>query len=319
MVGEFLNFPGARKRINTVAITYLCISALLIKGSLVSSYGSESHMRNISIVDIEPAQSLRTIQLKCPDDNSGILQQVRKDEKGRIAKTRYKYEGGSIAKIIDELADPGKGFQVVGTYKSDSSATKEEKREALRLIEQVRPFSDSICMHSNKKPLYEIIIEINRGQLRGVEYDKTAEARSPLDGPVDGRAVVGVRCPQNTDFGILERVNVISRGYVSRTRYVFQGGEATHAILESARPTGPWKFEEGLYLNRMTSPKDAAMRTKLRKQVMVIIDNYCQNPENKKHVDIKINQVRRNHKEILKEILNGGGLDGIDWLKADIR
>ena len=108
---------------------------------------------------------LRTIGLKCPEANSGILEVFRRNEDGITARLRYKVVNNEVERYIIEGSVPGKIFEVVDTWARDTPYTGEDKTKPNKELAQARPVWNEVCKNSDHGRNFENLMERNRKEL----------------------------------------------------------------------------------------------------------------------------------------------------------
>lgn len=113
----------------------------------------------------------KSIGVKCPAENSGILEHLRKSEEGFVAKIRFKVVDGRFVKAITEVAEPGKGFVVEEALDLETLKNLSLRK---KLIDQVTPIMENYCNNPENRKRLSAIMESNRKQLARIENGELA-------------------------------------------------------------------------------------------------------------------------------------------------
>ena len=124
----------------------------------------------------------KTIGLKCPKDNGGVLEHIRKNEDGISTRMRFKFRGDKVANITYEAAERGKSFETLDTFDMENPKSDKSLKVGNRAIELVNPFIEKICNGPKEsKERFFAITESNRKQLAVYDSDSPQVHKSSME------------------------------------------------------------------------------------------------------------------------------------------
>ncbi|MGU3658480.1 hypothetical protein [Methylobacterium fujisawaense] len=110
-----------------------------------------------------------TINVKCPAENDGILEQILVDKSIYTYRIRFKFVGGEAKKYILQRADFGKEYKIFEIFDIDnptgnSAAGRRAIAEAERIV-------TNYCNNSSDRPLLDAIIKYNYKRYYNTYYE----------------------------------------------------------------------------------------------------------------------------------------------------
>lgn len=147
-------------RAHVAFLTLGCIA----HGDTPKSMHHENSLRGLQLIS-EVDSPFETIQIKCPAENSGILEYLRKNREGYVRKLRYKFVNGKAKKYIIELAEPGKGFKVESIFDADNPGDAQQTSLGNRNISETSNIVANYCNSLESRPLFDAMMNESRRRL----------------------------------------------------------------------------------------------------------------------------------------------------------
>jgi len=120
---------------------------------------------------------LKTVGLKCPATNAGILDLLRKNNDGIYARLRFKVVDGKITKSIAEFSEKGGAFEVYNVFDVQNPSKSADMAEGYSAIKEATPLLEKVCNNPEGLARFNTLIESNKKSL--AQYDGSTPAAQP--------------------------------------------------------------------------------------------------------------------------------------------
>ncbi len=177
-------------------------------------------------------------QLKCPSNNSGIMDHIQKRSDSVVRRNRYKVENDKIVKVIFEMAKPGRGFEVIGAYDVERPVDAAQKAASRIAVSGAMPLYVKVCSDPiGLRQFNDEAKENTKALLSETEADSNLikETVTAVEKTKKPFRAVGVKCPEAND-NILEAYRKNDDGITARLRFKLAAGDIYSYIIEAALP-----------------------------------------------------------------------------------
>ncbi|MGU3560044.1 hypothetical protein [Methylobacterium radiotolerans] len=247
--------------------------------------GSIILLANVSEALRRSSKPFKTVGLKCPAENSGILEQVRKNADQYVTKNRFKFVGDRVTKVILEAAEPGKGFEVINRFDIEKPAGDASQAAGQAAVAEIMPLysqlcSDPVALRKFKEQMHVA----NQGLSR---LDKAAEPREAEQNLLR-RAIlksqspfktIGLRCP-SSNLRSLEQIRRNKEKIVSRSIYQFENGRVSKIEFQAAFDGSDFLTIEQYDLSAPKGDLERKDGEEAARNIMSTVENVCNAPEN---------------------------------------
>ncbi|WP_408903339.1 hypothetical protein [Methylobacterium radiotolerans] len=109
----------------------------------------------------------QTIKVRCPNDMSfGLMEKVRSNPDGYIARLRFVIKDGRMTSAIAEAAPPNGDLKVTDAVDIEIATSEKERARIKKIIDQEQPTIDNYCNNSANRTRFDAMMRTNRSAVR---------------------------------------------------------------------------------------------------------------------------------------------------------
>lgn len=221
---------------------------------------------------------LESIELKCPAENGGIMQYLKKNSEGIVIKSRYKFSSAKAGKLIIEISKRGRGFETIYAVDIDKPDPGSRLGIILRDVYDANKLYNQICSDPNALRRFKVQADENRRKLTAEESSEKLAPKSERNSSKNKPLMtIDIKCAA-TNGGVLELIRMNTEGATGRLRFKVADNQIVSYIIEGAEPGSWFKEVERANLRLEYTKEFRAEMLKTISEFQPFHDEVCSNP-----------------------------------------